>query len=644
MQGSKLFETEKPAKILLKLAPPVMFAHLIQSLYNIIDSLFVGRYSDSGLTALSIVYPAQLLMLALAVGTGVGINTVMAAKLGRGSEKEADEYGGVATPLAVGLWFLFALTSWIVMPGYAAISTASEEVIRDIVCYGRIVSVFSIALFLESAWTKILQANGDMRTPMVAQIAGALVNIALDPLLIFGIWIFPEMGIAGAAAATIIGQVVAALIVFRKAYRRPPALELFPSHISAIFRMGLPNILMQAAYTFYIFGLNLILSTFSDQAVTALGIYYKWQTFFFIPLGAMQTCIVPIVSFNYAARKIERCSATLKAAIYFGWAMMALGALCFVTIPAQMLKVFTSDADVTAIGTYGFRYVGISFIPMVTSLIFPVFLQAVGASIKSSALTVIRTVVLFVPLGFLFSKFGLERFWLTFPVTETLTTIVGIIFYKRFMANDYAAHSRKTVTEAPPPPIEHTRSGIVITIAREHGSGGKEIGRAVAGKLGIPCYYKEMIDVAAHESGLDRDFISNIHKNAPAAMHDLYLSTSAAKYAVSAQEKAIRKIAEKGSCVIVGRAADEVLCKNEQLFRVFVRAPKEFRIKRLMAVYGDSRAEAEKNIRRSDRARAAYYRHLSGHRWGDPQYYELVVDSSCGVEEAAEIIVKEISS
>ena len=437
MDTTEFFGTEKISKILLKLAPPVMLAQLIQALYNIVDSLFVGRYSESGLTALSIIYPIQLLMIALAVGTGVGMNTIMAAKLGIGKDNEADEYGGVGTPVAVGIWFLFAVIGWLIMPAYAKMSTESLDVIKDVVIYGRIVCVASIGLFLESIWTKVLQANGDMKTPMIAQILGAVTNIILDPLLIFGMFGLPEFGIAGAAIATVAGQIVAAMVVFRKGFRKSPEKEVYPHHIAKIFKMGIPNILMQSAYTFYIFGLNMILATFSDQAVTALGLYYKWQTFFFIPLGAMQTCIVPVISFNYAAGKIGRCKKMLIAAIGFGVALMSVGTLCFNIIPTQMLQVFTSDALVIEIGSFGFHIVGISFIPMVTSLIFPVFFQAVGSSLKSSFLTIVRTVILFVPLGFLFSRMGLNWFWMTFPVTEVLTSAVGVIFYRGFLAGEY---------------------------------------------------------------------------------------------------------------------------------------------------------------------------------------------------------------
>lgn len=212
-------------------------------------------------------------MIALAVGTGVGINTVMAAKLGSGSKKEAEEYAEVGTPLAALLWVVFALTCRAIMPTYARMSTDSPDVIADLVSYGRIVCVFSFGLFFESVWTKILQANCDMKTLMAAQIAGAVTNIILDPLLIFGMFGLPEMGIAGAAVATVAGQIVAALIVMKKGSRRPEALRKFPRRIGKIFRLGMPNILMQSAYTFYILVSNLILSGFSDAAVTALGLY-----------------------------------------------------------------------------------------------------------------------------------------------------------------------------------------------------------------------------------------------------------------------------------------------------------------------------------------------------------------------------------
>lgn len=412
-----------------------MLAQLIQALYNIVDSFFVGRFSETGLTALSIIYPIQLLMIAFGVGTGVGINTAIAYYLGLGKNRRADDIAGTATPTAIVLWALFAAICFAIMPFYARISTDSASVIKDVVTYGRIVCLFSLGLFAESVWSKILQAKGDMKTPMLAQIAGAVVNIILDPILIFGLFGSKPMGIAGAAIATVAGQFVAAAVVAKKAYIKSPATKKYPPILRKIYVLGTPNILMQSAYTFYILGLNLILAGFSDQAVTALGLYYKWQTFFFIPLGALQTCIVPVISYNYAAHHIERCRSTLKLSLLWGVALMFIGTLCFEFIPSQMLSVFTNEQMVIDIGTVGFRFIGISFIPMTTALIFPVFFQALGQAIKSSMLTIVRTVVLFVPLGFVFSRFGLNWFWLTFPVTELLTSAVGFIFYHKFMKN-----------------------------------------------------------------------------------------------------------------------------------------------------------------------------------------------------------------
>lgn len=641
MDTIEFYGKEKISRILLKLAPPVMLAQLIQALYNIVDSLFVGRFSDTGLTALSIVYPLQLLMIALAVGTGVGINTVMAAKLGEGSQKEAEEYAGVGTPLALVLWVLFALFSWCVMPAYARMSTESEAVIADIIVYGRIVCVCSFGLFLESIWTKVLQAEGDMKTPMLAQIVGAVTNMVLDPLLIFGMLGLPRLGMAGAAIATVIGQVMAGLVVRKRGFRPSPAKAVYASYIAKIYRLGMPNILMQSAYTFYILGLNLILAGFSDQAVTTLGLYYKWQTFFFIPLGAMQTCIVPILSFNYAARNIDRCRKTLSTAVRWGCALMGIGVLCFETVPAQMLAVFTSDFQVIEIGRVGFRIVATSFVPLVTSLVFPVFFQAVGYSLTSSALTVLRTVVLFVPLGYVFSRFGLNQFWLTFPVTEVLTSCAGFWFYRQFLAADYVKNRKPVYPDlGTAPALLPSHPGVIITIARQHGSGGKQIGKLVAKQLHIPFYYKEVMALAAHESGLDAEFISDINKNSPDVLRDLYLSTGAVRQAIAAQKKIIHKIADTGSCVIVGRAADYVLRDYPNVVRVFIHAPEEYRIKRIMDVYGDTAAEARRNIRHADKARGAYYRHVSGKRWGDGTNYELVLDSSLGLEKTVETIVR----
>lgn len=425
------FRNEKISRILLHMAPPVMLAQLIQALYNIIDSFFIGQYSLDGLTALSVIYPIQLLMIAIAVGTGVGINAVVAYYNGLRNYEKAGRQpapapllplsSGCSFPSSPGLSFLIT----------RHLQTSSEEVIREVVLYGKIVTVLAPGLFFESMWTKVCQANGDMKTPMYGQILGAIVNIALDPILIFGWFGLPEMGIAGAGIATVIGQAAAAAVVFKKGYRPSPSFSLYPRLLRSIYRAGVPNILMQTAYTVYILGLNIILAGFSDAAVTALGLYYKWQTIFFIPLGALQTCIVPIVSFNFAYGSRTRCYETMKVSTIFGLALMAIGTLCFELIPREMLSLFTDDSSVLDIGTRAFRCIGWSFLPMVLSLTYPVYFEAIDRVLASSMLTILRTVVLFVPLGYLFSRYSLEAFWFTFLVTEIITASAGAVMYYR---------------------------------------------------------------------------------------------------------------------------------------------------------------------------------------------------------------------
>ena len=242
--------------ILLRIAPPVMLAQLIQAMYNIVDSYFVGQYSGAGLTALSVVYPVQLIVTAIAIGTGVGVNTQMSRYYGQGKERKADKTAGTGTALAILSWVIFASFSVAIMRPYAMISADSQEVVDYAVLYGTIVCAGSLGVFLESTWSKVHQAGGNMRLPMAAQIAGALTNIVLDPILIFGLGPVPELGVAGAAYATVAGQVLAAVITC-SGFHRPPPLRQVLSYAGRIYRLGYPSILMQMLFTIYIMALTL---------------------------------------------------------------------------------------------------------------------------------------------------------------------------------------------------------------------------------------------------------------------------------------------------------------------------------------------------------------------------------------------------
>lgn len=427
-ETTNLFETESVWRILLKIAPPVMLAQLIQALYNIVDSYFVGQYSGDGLTALSIIFPIQLIITAIAVGTGVGVNTLMSRHYAHRETDKANAVAGTGMVLAIVSWAIFAVVSALLMRPFVSLSAESPDAVEYAVTYGTIVCVGSLGIFLESMWSKVHQAGGNMRLPMFAQIAGAVTNIVLDPIMIFGWGFIPAMEIAGAAYATVIGQFVAALITV-SGIQKPPRIEELRLYAKRIYQLGYPSILMQGLYTIYIVILNMILAGFSDEAVTVLGLYYKLQSFFFIPLTGLQTCIVPLLSYTYAQQAYERCKKVMTNAMFLSMAFMLVGVGCFELIPVQLLGIFSDNALVLEIGKNAFRIIGLSFVPIVLSLMTPVFFQAIGAARPSVLLSLARQIFCLVPLFWIFSRFGLEYAWWAFPVTEVLVGTLGMILY-----------------------------------------------------------------------------------------------------------------------------------------------------------------------------------------------------------------------
>ncbi len=425
------FEEKNIWKVLFKVAPPVMLAQLILAMYNIVDSYFVGKYSGRGLTALSVIFPIQLIITAVAVGTGVGVNTNMSGCYAQNREERAHETAGVGSMLAFISWLVFAVISTVFMRAYVKTSAGSQEVVEYAVIYGKIVCIGSISLFMDGIWTKVHQAGGNMKRPMIAQILGALTNIVLDPVLIFGMGPVPEMGVAGAAYATVAGQTVAAAVTFYKGFYKIPPKEKILGYVKQIYSLGFPSIFMQILYTVYIVALNIILAGFSDSAVTVLGLYYKLQSFFFIPLIGLETCIVPLISYAYAQRDYGRCKGIMTDSFIFAGSFMIVGIICFEFIPAQLIQIFSSETAVIEISVTAFRIIGLSFIPAVFSLLTPVFFQAIGGAIPSIILSLTRQIFCLIPIFWLMSKIGLNYTWMAFPAAEIITGGVGIFLYIR---------------------------------------------------------------------------------------------------------------------------------------------------------------------------------------------------------------------
>lgn len=430
-------------KLLWKLSPPVMLALLIQSVYNIVDSYFVSRYSEAGLTALSIIFPIQLLMTALATGTGTGINILISRMDGTGETKSQTDF--VKSGLFLGLlnYLIFAFLGLLFIKSYYSVSSDQTLVQEQGIQYAQIVFVGSFGLFIESNCTKILQAKGNMVTPMIAQVTGAVINVIFDPILIFGMFGMPELGVAGAAIATIAGQIVAMMITFAAVCQ----IYHFQGKVQVqngiqIYRAGIPSIIMQSLYTLYIVGLNLILKLFTEDAVTVLGIYYKLQTFFFIPLMGLQQVILPIISFNYGAGRKERVRDTLKYSTLFSCGIMFVAVVIFMAIPERLLSIFSDRDSIIHIGCPALRIISGSFIPAGLVMMFTVYFQGIDRGKASIFITVLRQIVLLVPLAWIFHYAGLRYVWFTFVVTELIATIASLILYKKNKASRASQRSR----------------------------------------------------------------------------------------------------------------------------------------------------------------------------------------------------------
>lgn len=419
-------------KLLLKLSPPVMLALLIQSIYNIVDSYFVAQYSLSGLTALSIIFPIQLLMTALGTGTGTGLNILISRMDGNGDT--ARQRDVVKSGLYLGIWnfLIFTCIGMLLIGSYYTISSDQAEVRAEGIQYAQIIFLGSFGLFMESNCTKLLQAKGNMVTPMLAQVAGAAINLVFDPIFIFGLFGAPELGVAGAAIATIMGQWAAMLITLKAVFRTYDVRGTFRfKDCIQIYQSGFPSIIMQSLYTLYIVGLNLILKQFTEDAVTVLGIYYKLQTFFFIPLMGLQQVIVPVISFNYGAHDNKRVNDTLRYSILISCGVMALGTFIFMAFPKELISIFAGSTSIVNIGTLALRIISVSFLPASFAMMFTVYFQGIDKGKCSVFITVLRQIILLVPLAWLFHFAGLNYVWLTFPVTESIAMCCCCLLYHR---------------------------------------------------------------------------------------------------------------------------------------------------------------------------------------------------------------------
>jgi putative MATE family efflux protein len=426
-------------KLLISMSLPMMVSMLVQALYNIVDSIFVSRIGEAALTAVSLSFPIQNLMIAVSGGTGVGINALLSKSLGEKNFKESNRAANVGIFLMLLSSAVFAVLGLTLSRFFFEQQTTDPVILEYGIQYLTVVTVGSVFLFGQMTMERLLMATGNPMYSMISQISGAVTNIILDPIMIFGLLGFPAMGVTGAAVATIIGQTVGMGISlyfnlaknkeirFRWREIRPRA-----ATIQKIYAVGVPSIIMQSIGSVMTFCMNQILMSYSSTATAVFGVYFKLQSFVFMPVFGLNNGLVPIVAYNFGARRKDRMILAIKMAILYAMAIMVLGFLVFQIFPAPLLTIFNATEEMQRIGVHALRKISISFLFAGYCIISGTVFQALGKSMYSLAVSIARQLVVLLPLCYLLSYIGgLDAVWFAFPLAEIMSVTITTVFLRR---------------------------------------------------------------------------------------------------------------------------------------------------------------------------------------------------------------------
>ena len=520
---------------------------------------------------------------------------------------------------------------------------ASIGLTRD---YGNIIFIMMPLALVQNTLASIIRADGSPKYAMAAMVTGAVINMIGDPVAIFVLgW-----GIKGAAIATIFGQFISFLICIaylrRSRVFRVKAADFIPSwtYLKPVLPLGCGSFLTQLSIVAITIVNNILLKSYGARSIygpdiplSAFVVIMKlFQIILNIACGITAGAL-PIMGYNYGAKLYSRVKETFRLVVLSTLTVCVVATILFESMPLTFIRMFGADGELYT--NFAVRCLRIYLSLIIFTCLqkaCAMFLQSIGHAKAAVPLSILRDMLLIAFSILIPTRLGVTGIFWAAPVSDMIAIVItGVVVIRvwKNMGADVDAGAEHTDTVLHP-----SRPGVIITIAREHGSAGKRIGQLVAQRLDIPCYYKEMTALAARESGLAKEYISGINSDENAIMRELYLSTSAVRQAILAQNQAINMIADQGSCVIIGRAADYVLRNRDNIVRVFIHAPKPYRVKKVMEMYGDSEQEGKQSIARSDAARSTYYETISGQAWGDSHHYELCIDSSVGCEQCAELI------
>ncbi len=431
-------------KLIINMSLPLITSMFVQAFYNIVDSLFVARINEDALTAVSMSFPAQNLMISAGVGVGVGITALIARYLGAHDEKGITRVVHNGIFLGILNSILFALFGIFLAKFYFEFQKASGIIETYGIQYLSICSIFAFSIIMEITFERMLIASGKTIYTMITQSTGAIINIIFDPILIFGLFGFPKMGIVGAAVATIFGQTVAMFMALYfnvgKNHEVRISIKKFAvdfKTIVNIYEIGFPSIVMQSAASFMIFQLNNLLASFSTTATAVLGVYFKLQSFVILPVFGLNNSVISIISYNYGAGKIKRLLKTVKVANIYAFSIMLAGFVLCQILPVQILKIFDASDNMLAIGVPALRIISFSFLIAPFSIVSSGTFQALGKGTFSLIISLIRQLIVILPLSYLLSRvMGMKGVWVAFPIAEIVAGILTIIYLRKLYKNE----------------------------------------------------------------------------------------------------------------------------------------------------------------------------------------------------------------
>ena len=436
-------ESMEVKRLVFSMSLPIIISMLVQALYNIVDSIFVAGISQDALLSVSLCYPIQTIMVAVACGLGAGFNTVLAGYLGEKNFKMADHTLSHGIYLSLICALLFAIFGMFCAEWFLSFFTTQDNVIAMGAAYIRICTLFSFGVFVQITYERIMQATGNVIYNMILQGAGALINIILDPILIYGYFGLPAMGTAGAAIATVIGQIAAMSIGILLVQHKVKELhvKLFPVSISLLITkriliIAIPSMLMQSVMSFMTVFMNMILSAFSAMAISVFSVYYKLQQFVFMAVSGMTNALIPIIAYNHGAKRYDRIIQAADFSLVAAAGIMLAGTIVFELFPKELLSLFHADGEMYAIGIPALRIISISFVAAGLTMVICSILQALNLAGASLVLTLLRQMIILLPLTYILARLlSLSFAWWSFPITEVFTAVLALVFYNRVKGN-----------------------------------------------------------------------------------------------------------------------------------------------------------------------------------------------------------------